>query len=184
MRHPTHAIDPERRKWQNPEAILAEIGLKAGDTFVDIGCGGGFFTLPATRIAGKSGRVYGIDVSTEAINELRELAHREGLGNLELTVGKAEDVVLCEQCADIAFLGIVLHDFADPLQVLENARKMLSPKGRLINLDWKKAPTPVGPPLSIRFSEEKATQLIEAAGFTGLTVRDNGPYHYIITAKP
>jgi len=33
-----HANDPERRKWQDPEAILARIHLKAGLTFVDIGC--------------------------------------------------------------------------------------------------------------------------------------------------
>jgi len=184
MRHQTYAIDPERRKWQNPEAILAEIGLKTGLTFVDIGCGGGFFALPAARIVGKNGKVYGIDISAESINELKEMAHREGLGNLELTAGKAEDVVLCARCADIAFLGIVLHDFENPLKVLENARKMLSPEGRLVNLDWKKAPTPVGPPVPIRFSEEKAIKLIEAAGFKGLTVRDNGPYHYLITARP
>jgi ubiquinone/menaquinone biosynthesis C-methylase UbiE len=184
MSHHRHANDPERRKWQNPEAILANIGLKAGLTFMDIGCGGGFFALPAARVVGESGKVYGIDTNAESVSELRELASREGLNNLGLTIGKAEDVVLCDSCADIVFFGIVLHDFEDPAKVLQNAKKMLNPAGRLINLDWRKITMQLGPPLQKRFGEEKAVQLIEAAGFEVLSIKDIGPYHYIIVAKP
>jgi ubiquinone/menaquinone biosynthesis C-methylase UbiE len=184
MNHHRHANDPERRKRQNPEVILANIGLKSGLIFMDIGCGGGFFALPAARVVGKSGKVYGIDTNAEYISELRELASREGLNNLELTAGKAEDVVLCESCADIVFFGIVLHDFEDPAKVLQNAKKMLNPAGRLINLDWKKIAMPLGPPLQRRFTEEKSAQLIETAGFNVLNIEDIGPYHYMIVAKP
>jgi ubiquinone/menaquinone biosynthesis C-methylase UbiE len=184
MSHHRHAIDPERRKWQNPETILANTGLKAGLTFMDIGCGGGFFALPAARIVGESGKVYGIDTNAESISELRELASREGLNNLELIVGRAEDMVMCESCADIVFFGIVLHDFENPAKVLKNAKKMLNPAGRLIDLDWKKTSTPLGPPLQIRFSEEKSAQLIESAGFEVVSINDVGPYHYMIVAKP
>jgi ubiquinone/menaquinone biosynthesis C-methylase UbiE len=178
------ANDPERRKWQNPEAILANIGLKTGFTFMDIGCGGGFFALPAARIVGEGGKVYGIDINAESVSELRELAGREGLNNLELTIGRAEDAVLCESCADIIFFGIVLHDFDDPAKVLQNSKKMLKPAGRLVNLDWKKTTMPLGPPLPIRFSEEKSAHLIEAAGFEVVSINDADPYHYIIVAKP
>jgi ubiquinone/menaquinone biosynthesis C-methylase UbiE len=183
MSHHRHANDQERRKWQNPEAILADIGLKAGLTFMDIGCGGGFFTLPAARLVGKSGKIYGIDTNAEYISELRELASGEGLNNLELTVGRAEDTVLCKSCADFIFFGIVLHDFDDPAKVLQNAKKMLNPAGRLVNLDWKKTSMPLGPPLQIRFSEEKSAQLIEAAGFEVISIKDIDPYHYMIVAK-
>jgi ubiquinone/menaquinone biosynthesis C-methylase UbiE len=184
MNHHRHANDPERRKWQNPEAILANIGLKAGLTFMDIGCGGGFFALPAARIVGESGKVYGIDINADPIGELRELADKEGLNNLELTVGRAEDTVLCESCADIVFFGMALHDFDDSAKVLQNAKKMLNSAGRLVNLDWKKITMPLGPPLQIRFSEEQSAQLIEAAGFEVVSISDVGPYHYMVVAKP
>ena len=49
--------DHERRKWQNPEAILSSIGLRPGFTLIDIGCGSGFFALPAAKIVGKKGKV-------------------------------------------------------------------------------------------------------------------------------
>ena len=57
-----HYFDEDRRrKWQNPEDILREIGLETGMTFLDIGCGNGFFTLPAARMVGPAGQVYGLD---------------------------------------------------------------------------------------------------------------------------
>jgi len=178
------AIDDERRKWQNPEAILADIGLRPGLTFVDIGCGGGFFALPAARIVGETGKVYGLDTNPRSITSLKELASREGLTNLDLTIGKAEELVICEQCADIIFFGIALHDFQDASKVLENAKRMVKPTGRLVNLDWKKEPMKLGPPVEIRFSQEMASRLIEAAGFIVETVKDSGLYHYIVIAKP
>ncbi len=178
------AEDNERRKWQDPEAILADIGLKSGSTFIDLGCGGGFFALPAARIVGEKGRVYALDTEARSIESLRGLADREGLKNLTLAVGKAEELVMCQQCADIVFLGIVLHDFQNPARVLENARKMIKPTGKLVNLDWKKEPMDLGPPLKIRFSVEVAVRLIEAAGFTVETVKDSGRYHYMVIARP
>jgi ubiquinone/menaquinone biosynthesis C-methylase UbiE len=178
------AIDHERRKWQNPEAILAVIGLKPGFTFIDVGCGGGFFTLPAARMVGRRGKVYGLDVDNRSITSLKELASKEGLKNLNLTVGQAEESVICEQYADIVFFGIALHDFQDPARVLENARRMVKSAGKLVNLDWKKEPMDLGPPLKIRISEDMAVRLIQTAGFTVETVKDSGPYHYLVVAKP
>ena len=183
--HRWHYVDEtERRKWQDPEAILNDIGLKPGLAFMDIGCGEGFFTLPAARLVGTGGKVYGIDVDDLAIEEIRKKASAEGLQNLELKVGAAEDILLCQACADMVFFGIVLHDFQNPARVLENARKMLKPAGRLINLDWKKEPMSFGPPLAKRFDEDTASRLIESAGFKIESVKDSGSYHYLITARP
>ncbi len=82
LKHPFN--DPQRGQWQNPESILQEIGLKPGLTFIDAGCGAGFFTLPAARPAGSSGRVIGLDINAAAIDEIRRQAAGEGLANLEL----------------------------------------------------------------------------------------------------
>ncbi len=177
------ADNPERRRWQNPEAILADIGLRPGLTFIDIGCGGGFFTVPAARIVGKRGKVYGIDINPHYIKELGELASKENLGNVRLTVGRAEEVILCKSCADIVFLGVVLHDFEDAARVLQNANTMLKPAGRLVNLDWKKEPMDLGPRLQKRFSVHDAARLIKTAGFKVVSTNEVGPYHYMIVAE-
>jgi ubiquinone/menaquinone biosynthesis C-methylase UbiE len=182
--YPLSFNDPERRKWQNPEAILAEIGVKPGVTFADIGCGGGFFALPAGRMAGQKGKVYGLDINEALIAALKKQAEKEGLKNLFPTSGRAEEIVVCEGCADIVFFGIALHDFQDAGKVLANARKTIKSNGKLVNLDWKKEEMPIGPPFRIRFDTETATRLIEKAGFSIESVKDSGLYHYLITARP
>jgi ubiquinone/menaquinone biosynthesis C-methylase UbiE len=176
--------DRERRKWMDPDAILSGIGLKPGFTFMDIGCGAGFFALPAARIVGKTGKVYGLDPDVRSIAFLKEEATREKLYNLHLTTGRGEETILCEKCADIVFFGMDLHDFQDAAKVLENARRMVKPTGRLANIDWKKEPMQLGPPFAKRFDQAKAKQLIEAAGFSVESVEDSGPYHYLVMAKP
>lgn len=183
IHHSFYHDEPERRKWQNPEKILDEIGLKQGHTFIDVGCGDGFFTLPAARLVGAEGSVYGIDIDEDAIHRIRRKAADEDVKNLTLRVGEAENTVLCDACGDVVFFGIVLHDFNDATKVLENSRRMLKPTGRLVDLDWKKESMPLGPPYQIRFSQKKATELIRSAGFEIEKTTNSGLYHYMIIGK-
>jgi ubiquinone/menaquinone biosynthesis C-methylase UbiE len=173
--------DPQRRQWQDPDLILTGIGLGSGMCFADIGCGGGFFSLPAARMVEEKGKIFGVDANPDAISMLQEQAEKEGLKNIFLTTGSAEDTIPCQHCADFVFFGIALHDFNDPEKVLRNARKIIKKDGKLIDLDWKKQAA-FGPPSHIRFSEEKASGLIEKAGFKVSSVADSGLYHYLITA--
>jgi ubiquinone/menaquinone biosynthesis C-methylase UbiE len=180
--HYFKADNAERRLWQDPEAILAAIGLKPALTLVDIGCGGGFFALPAARITRGRGMVYGIDINADYLRELNELAIEEKLDNLNLTVGKAEEIIVCERCADIVFFGLVLHDFEDAARVIRNANRMLKLGGRLFNLDWKKERTDRGPSFQKRFSQDYAAGLIKTAGFAIENIKTSGRYHYLISA--
>jgi ubiquinone/menaquinone biosynthesis C-methylase UbiE len=178
------AVDPERQKYQDPAAILTRAGLKPGMTFVDAGCGGGFFALPAARILGARGRFLGFDVNAEAIDALRELAAHEGLNNLELITGDAGDTIMCEHCADIVFFGLVVVHLVDRVRALENARLMLRRNGLLAIFDWKKKLTRQGPPMEQRLSEGQVVDFVKTAGFGKTTVEDCGPYHYLISAVP
>ena len=173
-----------RRTWYNPEAILNSAGLRSGMVFMDIGCGDGFFSMLAAETVGEAGKVYAVDADGSAIEKLKRKAKEQGLKNMHATAGAAEETVFCSQCADVVFYSMVLHDFKDPAKVLRNAKQMLKPTGKLVNLDWKKTLMPFGPPMHIRFSEQEAQTLIEKAGFTLESVKDAGRYHYIITAKP
>ena len=176
--------EQSRRLWQNPEQILARTVLGPGDTVVDIGCGEGFFALPAARIAGNRGKVIGIDINGEAVSRMLEQARREGLSNVSGIVGSGEETRACEGCADLIFFGIDLHDFSDPRKVLHNARLMIKAGGTLCNLDWKKEETPFGPPISKRFDEETAAVLIRESGFSVLRIEEVPPWFYLITAVP
>lgn len=172
-----------RRAWQNPEETLRKVGLKSGNYFVDIGCGYGFFTLPASRMVGSQGRVYALDINESAIETLQRRLSAESL-KATLKVGRAEQTVFCEDCMDIIFFSIVLHDFQDQHRVLDNARKMIKNSGILVNIDWKKKPLPLGPPMEKKFSPQKTISLIEDSGFSVLELTDDHRYLYTLTAKP
>jgi ubiquinone/menaquinone biosynthesis C-methylase UbiE len=176
--------DATRRGWYNPEQILQTIGLCQGMTFADVGCGDGFFTILAAKAVGEKGKVYAVDTDESAIEKLKNKAKEENLKNITANIGKAEETVLCKGCADFVFYSMVLHDFYNPEKVLQNAHEMLKPDGLLVDLDWKKTEMPFGPPVSIKFSQEYASSLIQTQGFTAVNVISVGLYHYVVAAKP
>ena len=175
----------ERRLWQDALAILSQISLKPGDTLIDIGSGDGYFSIPAARIVGETGKIYALDVSAEAISELKEAARVARLTNIQPLVGNAEKAILCEGCADVVLMANILHDFKDPVAALKSARRMLKPGGRLADLDWKKEKDQLhGPPFTRRFDQAKATSLLEQAGFKVMSSTLIGPFHYLLLAEP
>jgi len=61
-----------------PRGYFAGARLKSGLTFMDLGCGPGFFALPAARMVGKSGKVYGVDINPGSIQELATWPPKKG----------------------------------------------------------------------------------------------------------
>jgi ubiquinone/menaquinone biosynthesis C-methylase UbiE len=173
----------KRRTWYNPEAILADVGLRKDMVFVDIGCGDGFFSLLAAEVVGEKGKVYSVDADAGAIQRLKQKAEQRHLTNVSAVVGTAEDTVLCQGCADVVFFSMALHDFSDPAKVLQNAHTMLKASGRVVDLDWKKKQMPFGPPEHIRFSEETAANLMRQADLDVEAAKEVGPHHYVVVAK-
>jgi len=175
--------EQQRRKVQNPEQILQAIGLREGMSFVDLGSNDGFFSVPAAKIVGNTGSIYALDINQQAIDALDIKLQSINYKNYQLKCAKAEEVVFNDHIADIVFLGTVLHDFMDPLEVLKNAKKLLKNKGIFVNLDWRKKDTKLGPPLEIRFSTKYAAKLIEQAGFKIKSSENLSELYYLIIAE-
>ena len=171
-----------RRSWYNPDFVLQD--LHSNMVFMDIGCGDGFFSILAAKKVGKNGKVYAIDSDASAIEKLKQKSKNEGLENITAKVGNAEDTVFCKQCADLILYCMDLHDFKNPKKVLQNAREMIKTDGVVVDLDWKKVEGSIGPPVDIRFSEEKVAELMRSEGFKVTDIISIGLYHYLITAKP
>ncbi len=171
-----------RLKIQDPFKILKSIGLKEGYTFIDIGSNDGFFSVPASKIVGLNGKVYAIDIDSTAIERLKNKIMDNGINNIETVISEGENFLGGENIADIIFLGTVLHDFKDPFKVLQNSFSMLKNKGKLVDFDWKKKDTKMGPPLSIRLSETEAEELLKRTNFSDIKVQDISENFYQIIA--
>lgn len=72
------------------EKVLEFAGLKGEETVWDLYCGIGTISL---FLAGKAKRVYGVEIVPQAIENARENAKLNKIGNAEFFVGKAEEVL-------------------------------------------------------------------------------------------
>lgn len=63
-----HKLDnPKRRELLPPDQTLRKLGIKEGEIIADIGCGIGYFTLPASKMVGEKGKIYAMDISAEML---------------------------------------------------------------------------------------------------------------------
>lgn len=69
---------------------LQYAGLTGAETVWDLYCGIGTISL---FLAGSARKVYGVEIVPQAIADARENAARNGIGNAEFFVGKAEEVL-------------------------------------------------------------------------------------------
>jgi ubiquinone/menaquinone biosynthesis C-methylase UbiE len=159
----------ERKKEENPEKILQLFELKEGETLVDVGCGPGFYTLPAARIVGSQGKVFALDISAELLEALKKKVPPELEKVVEIYLIEASNFplnqILKGVSANIVLLANLLHELEDKRKILKEAASVLAPQGRLGIVEWRKEPMSAGPPLNERLSWEEINNLLEKAGF-------------------
>lgn len=174
--------DPERRAWQDPDRILPALGLAEGMTVADVGCGTGFFALPAARLVGASARVYGVDMQEAMLWTLLDRVREAGVTNVMPVPSLEEVIPLPDDHVDFALLVNALHEVKGDGALLE-VHRVLRPAGRFGVVDWKKEEMERGPPVDHRVSLEEAKTRLRRNGFQGETV-EVGPFHYGLRLSP
>ena len=183
---PSHAdrlLSPERRQMQDPDAILSALDLSPGLRLADVGCGPGFFTLPAAERVGGDGQVYAFDVQHEMIARVAERAATAGLDNVQAMLSKEAELPIPDEAVDVALLANVLHESPDRVKFLAEIGRTLRPGGVLGVVDWRKEEMPMGPPLADRLSTDQVETDLRAAGFEVEGPFTAGPRHYGIRAR-
>lgn len=175
--------NPERRKILPPEQTLVRLGLKENDLFVDIGCGTGYFTLPALDIVGPGGKVYGLDTSEDMLNKLKEKAGTKGLERPMLINTEEYDLHLEENSSTFVLMSNVLHEIDDKVRIINAVKDLLIQNGRVAIIEWEKKESSEGPPLEHRLEKEYVKSLLLNQGFIILDSLDFGELFYAITAK-
>lgn len=112
----------------NPQAIAS---LRAGETVVDLGAGGGFDAFLAAKAVGPSGRVIGVDMSADMVQLARTNARKHGTTNVEFLLGEIEHPPVGDGIADVVISNCVINLSPDKPAVYHEAFRMLRPGGRL-----------------------------------------------------
>ena len=78
--------------------------MKSGQNVLEVGCGPGFFTIPAAHIVGKEGKVYAVDTHPLAIERVQNKINKAGINNVSLIHANASETGLPDQSINLAFM--------------------------------------------------------------------------------
>jgi arsenite methyltransferase len=111
----------------NPTALA---GLRAGDTVLDLGSGGGIDVLLSAKRVAPGGKAYGLDMTDEMLALARENQRKAGLDNVEFLKGEIEAIPLPGASVDVIISNCVINLSGDKDRVFAEAYRVLRPGGR------------------------------------------------------
>ncbi len=175
------------RIWPTPGETLRELGLATGDRVAEIGCGNGYFALPAARIVDPA-RVYAVDLDESLLAELDDLAAEHGLDTVVPIHGDARDLAEhLPEPVDFALLANAFHGIDDRAEFVDGVASALAADGRFVVVNWRDRPReettiagePRGPPTDLRLSPDETERAVEdASDLTLVDAVDLPPFHY------
>jgi len=124
-----------RDQWQQPDKVIAALGLKPGDIVADLGSGGGYFTFRLAQAVAPNGKVYAVDVDRDMIALVGERARKEAPSMVETILAKPNDPAL-PATVDLVFTSNTYHHIDDRVAYFTNLRKYLRPAGRVAIIDF------------------------------------------------
>lgn len=169
----------------NPTATA---NLRAGETVVDLGSGGGLDVFLAAAKVGPSGRAIGIDMTPEMVELARRNSQHGNNGepftNVEFHLANIDKLPLPDSSVDCVISNCVINLAPDKPAVFREIARVLKPGGRLAISDIAlKQPLPreisedvtayVGCIAGAILIDEYKRQLNEA-GFANVQVIDSG----------
>lgn len=115
----------------NPTAIA---DLKAGQTVLDLGSGGGFDVFIAARKVGPTGQSIGVDMTPNMLSKARSsiatFTQKTGLSNVEFRLGEIEHLPVADSSMDVVISNCVINLSPDKPQVWREIARILKPGGK------------------------------------------------------
>jgi SAM-dependent methyltransferase len=105
--------------------------LKAGETVLDLGSGGGIDCFLAAKQVGKTGHVIGVDMTPEMLEKANANKAKMGISNVEFCKGQIESLPVDDNSIDIIMSNCVINLSPQKAEVFAEAFRVLKPDGRV-----------------------------------------------------
>jgi cyclopropane fatty-acyl-phospholipid synthase-like methyltransferase len=175
---------PARSEWQKPDRVVKALGLRPGQTVCEIGAGPGYFSLRLARKVGRAGRVYAVEVEPPILEVLRERIEASGLRNITPILGLPDDPLVPRSSFDLVLITDTYHHFPNGPAYLKALTRLLRHRGRIVNIDFHRRETPVGPPVERRVAREDFLADARRAGLALVAEHDFLPHQYFVVLAP
>jgi ubiquinone/menaquinone biosynthesis C-methylase UbiE len=139
---PLFLINPHARR-QGVKAL----GLRPGDTVLEIAVGSGRNLPYLVDAVGPTGRVIGVDLSPGMLREAEKMVAGRGWSNVTLSEGDATALDI-DHDLDAIFFSLAWSVIPDPVAALSRAWDRLRPGGRVAVMDMNVAESPLRPLLT------------------------------------
>jgi ubiquinone/menaquinone biosynthesis C-methylase UbiE len=116
---------------------IERVGIEAGQTALDFGCGSGVYAIPLASAVGEQGEVYALDKDRHALDGLMQRADSAGLANIRrLDTPGGTQIALANDSVDVVLLFDVFHYYyfsgvAERRDLLGEISRVLKPGGLL-----------------------------------------------------
>jgi len=181
-KHKHHHAGKSSRAIISASEVFDLLNLPQGITFLDAGCGDGYFSIEAALKLGLKSTIIAIDIHKESLEKLKQEVKKRKLSNIEIIEADiTKKLPLKDKSIDVYFVSNVLHGFdeKEKKELVKEVKRLLKIDGKFIVIEFKKEPTPVGPPLEIRISEEELKKFLENFGFQFEKSWEVSPYNYL-----
>jgi ubiquinone/menaquinone biosynthesis C-methylase UbiE len=165
--------DPSRDAWQKPHEVIQALRLRSDEAIADLGAGSGYFTR---RFARHAGKVFAVDID----DQLLAMVRNEKIANVETVLAAADDPKLAAASVDTIFICDVLHHIENRPAYYAKLTRALKPGGRIVVVDFYQKELPVGPPPTMKLSEDQVKQELAAAGYRLTASETMLPYQYFL----
>ena len=126
-------MESRLRKWlMNPVKTLQGAGIRPGQTVLEVGCGTGFFTIPAAELLGDQGCLVAMDTLQDYTRKVSEKVRSAGLENVRVVQRDALETGLDDASMDAVLLfGVLPFPFLPLNKLLPEMHRVLKPDGRM-----------------------------------------------------
>lgn len=173
------ALEKEREEADEYGQVARLMGIGPGASVADIGAGSGYYTVRLARSVGPQGKVFAEDITPAYLDDLERRVRGEGLTQVEVVRGAADDPKLSPASLDAAVLVHMYHEISQPFGLLWHLAAAMKPGGKVGIVDADAIPSRHGTPPALLRCELAAVGYRET-GFT--TLRGGVGYLAVFTA--
>jgi len=121
------------RQWlMDPVKTLQIADLHHAQTILEVGCGTGFFTIPAARMIGDQGSLIAMDPSSGFLAAVAKKVQKAGLNNVRIMQRDALNTGLENESIDkVLLFGVIPFPLLPLDRLLPEMHRVLIPEGTM-----------------------------------------------------